>query len=51
MKEYWISLEYVPEIKRKLWHVYQGGWTDKICIDAFEDKEIAQTYCNFLNNN
>lgn len=41
---YFISKEYVPELKRKLWHVYKGS----TLIDAFEEKCTAETYCKFL---
>lgn len=43
--KYFISKEYVPELKRKLWHVRQGSTV----IGVYEEKCTAEHYCNFLN--
>lgn len=49
--KFWISKEYVAEIKKHLWHVWKTGVTHSECIDAFTEKSTAQTYCDYLNNN
>ncbi len=46
---YHCSLEYVPELKRKLWHVRGRGYVHSFCAGAFDEKELAETYCNMLN--
>lgn len=48
--KYWKSKEYVSEIKKHLWHVWKTGITHSVCIDAFEEEEIAEKYTKFLNN-
>lgn len=48
-KKHWVSEEYVSEIKKSLFHVWQTGITHSVCIDAFEDESCATTYCNLLN--
>ena len=47
--KYWVSKEYVNSICKSLWHVWENGVIHSTCIDAFEDKSLADTYCNFLN--
>lgn len=49
--KYWVSKEYVSEIKKYLWHVWETGITHSKCIDAYDDKTLADTYCNYLNKN
>ena len=48
-EKYFIAQIYVPEIKRKLWHVCKRGITIAFTIDAFDEKCTAETYCKFLN--
>lgn len=49
--KFWISKEYVSEIKKHLWHVWKKGVTHSTCIDAFIEKDLAETYCKYLNTN
>lgn len=49
--KYWVSKEYVNEIKKSLWHVWETGVTHSICVDAFSDETLANSYCDYLNNN
>lgn len=49
--KYWVSKEFVNETNTSLWHVWKKGITHSTCVDAFDDKSLADTYCKFLNNN
>ena len=50
MKKYFYSLEYVPDLKKKLWHVRERVYVHSVCVGAFEEEELAITYTNYLNN-
>lgn len=43
--KYWVSYQK----ESKLWVVWETGITHSTAVDGFPNKDLAETYCNFLN--
>ena len=48
--KYYITFEYVPELNSNLWHVRERHFVHSIVAGAFYEKDLAESYCDYLNN-